>query len=66
MCILGGGCSTAQAFQVFKIAPIDLDTSGGKRLGGRIGKGSTARSEASIGQQRDQFHEFQHARFDEG
>jgi hypothetical protein len=31
------GCSSAQAFQIFKITPMRLGASGGKRLGGRIG-----------------------------
>ncbi len=29
--------STPQAVQILKITPMDLGTSGGKRLGGRIG-----------------------------
>jgi hypothetical protein len=33
---VGGGGSTAQAFQVFKITPVDLGTSGDERLGARI------------------------------
>jgi hypothetical protein len=31
-----GGGSTPQAVQILKITPMDLGTSGGKRLGGRI------------------------------
>jgi hypothetical protein len=30
------GCSTAEAFRVFKITPMNLGTSGGQRLGARI------------------------------
>ncbi len=33
---IGGSNSTAQAFQILKITPMDLGTSGDKRLGGRI------------------------------
>jgi len=34
---VGGGDSTPQAVQILKITPMDLGTSGGKRLGGGIG-----------------------------
>jgi hypothetical protein len=33
---IGGGCSTAQTVQVFKVASMHLGTSGDKRLGPRI------------------------------
>ncbi len=38
---VGGGDSTLQAVQILKITPMDLGTSGGKRLGGGIGARQT-------------------------